>query len=487
MTTIRNADAERAILGAVLLEQSGETCAQIIGTVDEADLWVESHRAIWRAILRVWEDAQSVDTHLVGNDLREHDELEVAGGRGTLSRLVTLVPTVTNWRHYYEQVREARRRREAVDAGKALVAAIEAGEDPFEASEAAIDSLAVIGSDAPQMELPSFQRVGKKFVDWMEANYEQYNQLGRSPQWRAGWTATPDRDGLDECLPLTPGKSMILAGRSGSGKSGLALQCLINTAIEYGEPGLFISLEMTAETAYMRAMTRRVAVSEGRIMRGDLDPPEEEVERLREDGKLTPYERVARFIQNHGRAPVHIDDQCPPEVAAIDRRIRAAADQGVKWVAVDYLQLISWPGRKFDRLSLEIGAVAYRLHHTAARVGIGLCLLAQLRKALEMSVPTTNDIKDGGDAVQAVDIVALINRPYDLPKEERERRAIAGEAVPTDNVMRVSLGKHRYGDPSISGTFGWDCGRVVPFGVSWLDWAEGYENAPPRQKEYSNE
>ena len=89
---------------------------------------------------------------------------------------------------------------------------------------------------------------------------------------------------------------------------------------------------------------------------------------------------------------------------------------------------------------------------------------------------TTNDIKDGGDAVQAVDIVALINRPNDLPKEERERRAKDGEPAISDNVMRIALGKHRYGDPSISGTFGWDHGRIVPLGYSWVDWAEGYEN-----------
>jgi len=472
-----NVEAERAILGAVLLEGAGHTCAQIIGTVDAEDFWTESHRAIWRSVLRVWEDTQTVDTLLVGNDLREHDELQIAGGRAVLSRLVTAIPTVVNWRHYFDQVKEARRRREAIGAGNALVAAIENGEDPFEAAEAAIDSLAVISSDAPKRELPSFQRVGKRFVDWMEANYEQYNRLGRSPQWRAGWTKIDGvRDGLDECLPLTPGKSMILAGRSGSGKSGLALQCLINTAIEYEEPGLFISLEMTAETAYMRAMTRRVAVSESRILRGDLHPPPDVVEEMKRKGELTPYERIARFVNIHGRAPLHIDDQCPAEVSAVDRRIRAAADQGVKWVVVDYLQLISWPGRKFDRLSLEVGAVAYRLHHTAARVGVGLCLLAQLRKSLEMSVPTTNDIKDGGDAVQAVDIVALMNRPNDLPKEERERRAKDGEPAISDNVMRIALGKHRYGDPSISGTFGWDHGRIVPLGYSWVDWAEGYEN-----------
>mgnify|MGYP003110093164 FL=1 len=445
---IQNPDAERALLGCIILAQSGESLVPMMSTVSERDFYAESHREIFRAMVNVWESTQTVGLVLLTTELRNAGTLATAGGSGYVSRLATVASTPMTWRHDHGILEDCRRRREIVSTATKMSALADGG-DPFEAAEEAISELSSISGEAPTQTLPSWSKTGLKFVDWMEANAHTYNQIGRSPQWTIGW------DAINEVVPLYPGKSLILAGASGSGKTGLALQALMATAVENGESGMFISLEMSAELAYLRALSRRIDIAEHKMMRGDFSEQD--------------YQRVCDFSQHNGRLPLIIDADCPRDVGAVDRRIRAAAKSGVKWVAIDYLQLLRWPGRKFDRLSLEYGDITYRLHRTAQRAGIGLCILGQLRKTLDGVVPTHNDLKDGGDSVMAVDVVSMMWRPGDLPKEEAERREKSGETI-SDDTMRINTSKHRYGSPC-GGAFGWSQGRVVPMGENWQSWA----------------
>jgi len=56
-------------------------------------------------------------------------------------------------------------------------------------------------------------------------------------------------DGLDKMLNggLVEGRNILLSGPCGSGKTTLAMQFVYNGAVDYGEPGLFMSLEEKPE------------------------------------------------------------------------------------------------------------------------------------------------------------------------------------------------------------------------------------------------
>ena len=56
---IHNADAERALLGAILLAESGERLAEMMEVISTRDFYAESHRAIFRAMVNTWETTQS--------------------------------------------------------------------------------------------------------------------------------------------------------------------------------------------------------------------------------------------------------------------------------------------------------------------------------------------------------------------------------------------------------------------------------------------
>src|ERR671935_1429439 len=82
-----NLDAERAVLGSVLLE-GRETLPRVIEVLRSSDFYTEAHRTIYEAMLRLFDRGEPVDLITLSEDLRRADALEGAGGPPALALLV---------------------------------------------------------------------------------------------------------------------------------------------------------------------------------------------------------------------------------------------------------------------------------------------------------------------------------------------------------------------------------------------------------------
>src|ERR671924_878895 len=78
-----NLDAERAVLGAVLLE-GRETLPRVIEVLRPSDFYTEAHRTIYEAMLRLFDRGAPVDVLNLQEELRRSDRLEFAGGPAAL-------------------------------------------------------------------------------------------------------------------------------------------------------------------------------------------------------------------------------------------------------------------------------------------------------------------------------------------------------------------------------------------------------------------
>src|ERR1700688_638339 len=78
---------------------------------------------------------------------------------------------------------------------------------------------------------------------------EQTYETDRAAFVRGPTKAPTGIAGLDEMTDggLPRGRTTLLVGGPGSGKTVFALQYLINGAREYGEPGIFVAFEETSE------------------------------------------------------------------------------------------------------------------------------------------------------------------------------------------------------------------------------------------------
>src|SRR2546428_9960097 len=74
-----NLDAERAVLGAVLLE-GREALPRVVEVLRPSDFYTEAHRAMYQAMLTLFDRGAPVDSLTLNEELRRTDQLQFVGG-----------------------------------------------------------------------------------------------------------------------------------------------------------------------------------------------------------------------------------------------------------------------------------------------------------------------------------------------------------------------------------------------------------------------
>src|SRR3989449_2933659 len=82
-----NLDAERAVLGAVLRD-GREARPRVIEALRASDFYTEAHRAIYQAMLALFDRGEPVDVLTLTEELRRSDQLQFVGGQAALALLV---------------------------------------------------------------------------------------------------------------------------------------------------------------------------------------------------------------------------------------------------------------------------------------------------------------------------------------------------------------------------------------------------------------
>src|ERR1700729_2021986 len=99
-----NLDAERSILGAILLDNHALNPA--VEKLKTDDFFLDPHRRIFERMIALAEAQQAIDLVTLTDRLHRSGELEAAGGAAYLAQLVDGVPQVSNIEHYVRIVKE---------------------------------------------------------------------------------------------------------------------------------------------------------------------------------------------------------------------------------------------------------------------------------------------------------------------------------------------------------------------------------------------
>ena len=105
-------EAERAVLGAILLER--ESLPKAVELLQAPDFYKEGHRKIFHAMLGLFERNEPVDLLTVSEELRRRTELEEVGGPAALAGLVEEAATAAHLLSYGGIVREKAVLRELI-------------------------------------------------------------------------------------------------------------------------------------------------------------------------------------------------------------------------------------------------------------------------------------------------------------------------------------------------------------------------------------
>ncbi len=140
-----NLDAERSVLGAILLDN--EKLKAAAEKIDSGEFFLDQNRRLFRTMLALQKAQKPIDLVTLVEELHMRGELEAAGGPGYISTLMDGVPRVSNIAHYASIVHEKAQLRNLIHLTHAIQQqAIEAAEPFNEIYERAFHSIREIGA-----------------------------------------------------------------------------------------------------------------------------------------------------------------------------------------------------------------------------------------------------------------------------------------------------------------------------------------------------
>ena len=418
-----NLDAERSILGAILLDNNALNTA--IEALKAEDFFLPQHRHVFQQMITLGEAQHAIDLVTLTEELHRVGELEAAGGAPYLASLVDGVARVSNVEHYARIVKEKAVLRNLIHATHNIQ------QRAFEAEEGA-DTI-LDGAESSIFALAE-DRVKSGLVPIKEIVHESFDRLEKI--FREGKSITGISTGygeLDKLLSgLQPSELIILAARPSQGKTALALNFAENIAIRGGLPVAVFSLEMSKESLLQRLVASVAQVDAHKFRTGHLS---------REDWK-----RMTEALGRISNAPLWVDDAGSTSVLEIGAKARRVKrEKGLSLLVVDYLQLITGRGR-FNSRQEEVASISRGLKGLAKELQIPVLVLSQLTRAPERDErgPQLSDLRESGAIEQDADVVMFIYRPnffkINATQEERDLADILiakQRNGPTDKVKFV--------------------------------------------------
>src|SRR5713101_8218456 len=115
-----NVEAERSILGAILLDNA--VCNQAIELMRRDDFFLDSHRRIFDKMVVLTERLMPIDLITLTEELRRAGEFEQIGGATYIASLIDGVPRTDSIEHYARIVKSKSMLRKLITASNQIIA-----------------------------------------------------------------------------------------------------------------------------------------------------------------------------------------------------------------------------------------------------------------------------------------------------------------------------------------------------------------------------
>lgn len=384
-----NVEAERSVLGAILLDNSAYN--QAAAVLRPEDFSLDSHRRIFLRMTDMAERSRPVDLVTLSEELMRNNELEAVGGASYVSSLTDGLPRLSNIEHYAKIVKDKSLLRRLIHVSNSIVARCAEGAE--EAEEILDEAEAQVLSVGEQRIRGGFL----SFNDIFRSSFQSIDALHDRGK-RVTGLETGFREFDDMTRGLQPGDLIIIAARPSVGKTSFALDMARWAGVNRKEViGLF-SLEMSREALVLRLLCSEADVDSHRLQTGFAS---------RDD-----WTKMALGLGRLSEAPIFIDDTpglTVTEMRAKSRRLKS--EYGLSLLVVDYLQLMGGRTREENRTQ-EISAISRGLKGLAKELNVPLVAISQLSRAPETrgGKPRLSDLRESGQIEQDADLVALLYR-----------------------------------------------------------------------------
>lgn len=415
-------EAERAVLGAVLVDAPSCLDDLVLGGLGAEDFYSAQHQAVWRSVTEMHRSDLPIDVTLLNDWLTVKGTLEAVGGTAALADLTEAVPNAANANYYADIVRRKSDLRRLITA-TALVQrwAYSASAGAVEVRPADVQRKA---DEIVRSVLPDRTPVAS-FVGEVVGEVIERALRGEVPVvWPTGFRDVDERLGGG----VGPGTLTLIAARPSVGKTAFASRVAVNMA-RAGIGVTFFSLEVPKAQFAQNVLSAEVGLPGRTIAANAITQREwDDVNRAREFFRGLPLQiRDGRWSLGDLLTAARYD----------------VRKRGVSVVLVDYLQLVDVDeaGRSREE---EVSETSREFKVLAMESGIAMVALAQLSRKVEDRKdkwPSKSDLRGSGSLEQDADNILLLHRPevYEPGKE-----GLRG-------VAHVIFEKQRNGPPGMEG------------------------------------
>jgi replicative DNA helicase len=375
----QNLEAEESVLGAMMVSEGAIAPVILDVRLKEEDFYRERHRIVFRAVKRLYERGDPVDSISVAELLTQSGELSDAGGREVVTQLPNMVPAPGNAGHYAQIVKQNGLLRRLLAASHRIQQSVHEREgEPAQLVEHAESLLFKVAYEDRATDFRRVAEVLSEEIDRLEALAKGDREV----------TGTPSgfRD-LDNLLGgFQPGNLIVIAARPSLGKSALVCNIAENVAAKGGQPVAFFSLEMSEAELAHRFISCRARIANDRLRKGKVSERD--------------WPRVVRACNELESAPLWLDDSS--DLSLLDLRAKArrlASSEGnLGLVIVDYMQLMRAEDPRSNRVE-QVGQFSRGLKVLARELNVPVIGLSQLSRAPELRPdkrPMLSDLRESG-------------------------------------------------------------------------------------------
>jgi len=406
-----NIDAEKTILGAILLENAAH--AEAAEFLKPEDFSLDSHRRIFLRMSELMDTGRTVDIVTIANELARYKEVESVGGVAYLASLTEGLPRRPVIEDYVRIVKDKSMLRRLMGICSAAIAkAADQSQDAIGVLDETESQLLEVSEAGLTQGLQALDVIVRNSFGSIDNLYKQSREItGLATGF---YTFDSMTSGLQK------GELIIIAARPSMGKSALAINIAQHAAVQHHAVVAVFSLEMNKESLLRRMLSAQARVDQRHLQTGFIDRKDQE--------KL--QDALELLVESH----IFIDDSAGSSLAEMRAKARRLKQNSgsLDLVVVDYLQLMSatLPGasrKGYENRTQEVSAISRGLKAMAKELNVPVVALSQLSRASERrgedKRPMLSDLRESGSIEQDADLVAFIHRESYYSRDEEMTEA----------------------------------------------------------------
>lgn len=388
-------EAEVCVLGSILIDN--DAMLSVSEFLRPEQFYNQNNGSIYESMMSLYEARMPIDIVTVSEKLRELKKLKNIGGKAYLTRLANEVPTAANVESYGKIIKSLSAKRELISAAARIT------EKAFDEGTPAPELMDIAEQEIFSLSQKHLKSIPVSLKEVLTASFDRLDELQKRGSGLRGLATGFNQ--LDNMLAgMQDSNLIILAARPGVGKTAFALNVARAVAVEYKQPTCVFSLEMSKEELVDRLLVRQGLIDAWKLKTGQLSE--------------TDFDSLSEAMGVLAEAPLYIDDT--PGLTVTELRTKARrlqVDKGIKFIVVDYLQLMH--GMTRDNRVQEVSEISQGLKNLARELKIPILALAQLNRQMEArgGKPKLSDLRESGSIEQDADVVMFLYREDEEVKE----------------------------------------------------------------------